>query len=339
MTAFLLQRLGQTVLVLVGVSVIVFALIHVTPGDPVDVIFAGENITEEQKDAYREQLGLDRPLPVQYAEFAAAAATGDLGTSIRQQVPVTRLIAAALPATIELTLAALLVAIAVAVPIAIVSGIRPGSVWDRSGSVGALFGISMPSFWLGIMLILLFSVNLRWLPPTGRLDLDTGLEIVTGLAVIDAVLTGNLVGLQSALVHLVLPAITLGTAIAATIARVLRSGLLEASGQDYVDALRARGLPSPRVVRHMLRNALPPTVTVMGVRIGTLLGGAIVVEIIFSWPGLGRLIIDAIRARDYPTVQGAVLVMAVLFVLVNLVADLLNAWLDPRVRYGRKANA
>jgi ABC-type dipeptide/oligopeptide/nickel transport system permease component len=339
MTAFLLRRLGQTVLVLVGVSVIVFALIHITPGDPVDVIFAGENITDEQKDAYREQLGLHRPLPVQYADFALAAATGDLGTSIRQQVPVTRLIGAALPATIELTLAALLVAITVAVPIAIVSGMRPGSVWDRGGSVGALFGISMPSFWLGIMLILLFSVNLRWLPPTGRLEIGTGLEKVTGLAVIDAILTGNLVGLRSALVHLILPAVTLGTAIAATIARVLRSGLLEVRGQDYVDALRARGLASPLVVRHILRNALPPTVTVMGVRIGTLLGGAIIVEMVFSWPGLGRLIVDAIRARDYPTVQGAVLVMAVVFVLVNLVADLLYAWLDPRVRYGRKADA
>jgi ABC-type dipeptide/oligopeptide/nickel transport system permease component len=157
--------------------------------------------------------------------------------------------------------------------------------------------------------------------------------------VIDAVVTGNLTGLRSALVHLVLPAVTLGTAIAATIARVLRSGLLEVRGQDYVDALRARGLPSPRVVRHILRNALPPTVTVMGVRIGTLLGGAIIVEMVFSWPGLGRLIIDAIRARDYPTVQGAVLVMAVVFVLVNLIADLLYAWLDPRVRYGRKADA
>jgi ABC-type dipeptide/oligopeptide/nickel transport system permease component len=339
MTAFLLPRLGQTILVLVGVSIIVFGLIHFTPGDPVDVIFAGENISEAQKDEYRAQLGLDRPLPVQYVEFATAAARGDLGTSIRRQVPVTTLIGAALPATIELTLAALLVALVIAVPIAIVSGLRPGSVWDRSGSLGALFGISMPSFWLGIMLILLFSVTLRWLPPTGRLDIGTGLGRITGLAVLDAVLTGNTDGLRSALLHIALPAVTLGTAVAATIARVLRSGLLEVRGQDYVDALQARGLSASRVVRHMVRNALPPTITVLGVRIGTLLGGAIVVEMVFSWPGLGRLIVDAVRARDYPTVQGAVLVMAVVFVLVNLVADMLYAWLDPRVRAGRKASA
>lgn len=339
MTAFLLPRLGQTILVLVGVSIIVFGLIHFTPGDPVDVIFAGENISEAQKDEYRAQLGLDRPLPVQYVEFATAAARGDLGTSIRRQVPVTTLIGTALPATIELTLAALLVALVIAVPIAIVSGLRPGSVWDRSGSLGALFGISMPSFWLGIMLILLFSVTLRWLPPTGRLDIGTGLGRITGLAVLDAVLTGNTDGLRSALLHIALPAVTLGTAVAATIARVLRSGLLEVRGQDYVDALQARGLSASRVVRHMVRNALPPTITVLGVRIGTLLGGAIVVEMVFSWPGLGRLIVDAVRARDYPTVQGAVLVMAVVFVLVNLVADMLYAWLDPRVRAGRKASA
>lgn len=339
MTAFVLPRLGQTIIVLISVSVIVFALIHITPGDPVDVIFAGENITEAQKDEYRTQLGLDRPLPVQYAEFATAAARGDLGTSIRRQVPVTALIGAALPATIELTLVALLVAVVIAVPVAIVSGLRPGSVWDRTGSIGALFGISMPSFWLGIMLILIFSVTLRWLPPTGRLDIGLGLQKVTGLAIPDAIVTGNIAALRSALLHITLPALTLGTAIAATIARVLRSGLLEVRGQDYVDALQARGLSSPRVVRHMIRNALPPTVTVLGVRIGTLLGGAIVVEMVFSWPGLGRLIIDAIRARDYPTVQGAVLVMAVVFVLVNLVADFLYAWLDPRVRYGRKVSA
>jgi ABC-type dipeptide/oligopeptide/nickel transport system permease component len=252
---------------------------------------------------------------------------------------VSTLIGDTLPATLELTFAALLVALAIAVPVALVSALRQGSAWDRGGSVGALFGISMPSFWLGIMLILVFAVNLDLLPPTGRLDLGVGLTRITGVAVIDALLTANWEALRSVLVHLILPAVTLGTAIAATIARVLRSGLLEVKGQDYVEALRARGLSQASVIRHMLRNALPPTVTVLGVRIGTLLGGAIVVEVVFSWPGLGRLIVDSIRARDYPVVQGAVLTMAVVFALVNFVTDLLHGWLDPRVKLGRGAAA
>jgi ABC-type dipeptide/oligopeptide/nickel transport system permease component len=339
MTSFLLRRVSQTLIVLVSVSVIVFSLIHLTPGDPVDVIFAGENVSAEQKDAYRQQLGLDQPLPTQYAQFVGSAATGDLGRSIRRGTPVVSLIGSALPATIELTLAAVIIAVVIATPVALVAALRRGSWWDRSGSVGALFGISMPSFWLGIMLILVFAVRLSVLPPTGRLDHGLGLQRYTGMAVVDATLTGNWAALRSALLHLVLPAITLGTAIAATMMRVLRSGLLEVKNQDFVDALKARGLRFRTSVTHLLRNALPATVTVMGIRIGALLGGAIVVETVFSWPGLGRLIIDAIRARDYPVVQGAVLVMAVLFTLINLSADLINGWLDPRIRYGKKESA
>lgn len=339
MTSFLLRRVSQTLIVLVSVSVIVFSLIHLTPGDPVDVIFAGENVSAEQKDVYREQLGLDQPLPVQYAQFVGAAATGDLGRSIRRGTPVAGLIGSALPATLELTLAAVIIAVLIATPVALVAALRRGSWWDRSGSVGALFGISMPSFWLGIMLILVFAVRLGVLPPTGRLDHGLGLQRLSGMAVFDATVTGNWAALRSALLHLVLPAITLGTAITATMMRVLRSGLLEVKNQDFVDALKARGLQFRTTLVHLLRNALPATVTVMGIRIGALLGGAIVVETVFSWPGLGRLIVDAIRARDYPVVQGAVLVMAVLFTLINLSADLINGWLDPRIRHGRKETA
>lgn len=337
MLLFVLRRLGQTALVLAGVSLIVFSLIHLTPGDAVDAMFAGENVTAAQKAAFRHQIGLDQPLAEQYASFAGGAVRGDLGTSIRRGTPVGSLIGAALPATVELTLAALLVAILVGVPVAIVSALRQGSSWDRGGSLGALFGISMPSFWLGIMLILLLAVRLRLFPASGRLGLDTGLRTVTGFDLLDAGLQGNWSALTSALAHLALPALTLGTAIAATLARVLRSGLLEAKGQDYVEALSARGLASQRVVRHMLRNALPAAVTVMGVRVGTLLGGAIVVETVFAWPGVGRLTVEAIRDRDYPVVQGAVLVLAVLFTVVNLGTDLLHGWLDPRIRHGRVA--
>lgn len=337
MLQFLLRRLGQTVLVLAGVSIIVFSLVHLTPGDPVDALFAGEDVTAQQKQDFRVQLGLDRPLPQQYVSFAAGALQGDLGTSIRRGQPVSSMIAVTLPATVELTLVALLIAVLIAVPIAIVSALRQGSLWDRGGSVAALFGISMPSFWLGIMLILIFSVNVKLFPASGRLAIDTGLDKITGFVLVDSVLQGNWEALRSGLLHLALPAFALGAAIAATLARLLRSGLLEVQDQDYIEALRARGLSFSTVLRHMLRNALPATLTVMGVRIGTLLGGAIVVETVFSWPGVGRLIVDSIRSRDFPVVMGSVLVLAVMFVVVNLMTDLLHGWLDPRIKQGRSA--
>lgn len=332
MLAFIIRRLWQTVLVLFGVSIIVFSLIHITPGDAVDVMFAGENVSPEQRELYRQQLGLDQPLVQQYFNYMLGAVQGDLGTSIRRGTPVAGIIGSTIPATVELTLAALIVAIVIAIPIAVVSALRQGSVWDRGGSVLALFGISMPSFWLGIMLILIFGVALQWFPASGRLGSGTGLSQITGFVLIDALLQGNWAAFRSGLMHVALPAITLGTAITATLSRVLRSGLLEVKGQDYVDALRARGLDFRTVLRHMLRNALPATVIVMGVRIGSLLGGAIVVEVVFGWPGLGRLVVDAIQNRDFPLVQGSVLVLAVLFVLVNLITDIVQAWLDPRIK-------
>lgn len=332
MLAFILRRLWQTVLVLFGVSIIVFSLIHITPGDAVDVMFAGENVSPEQRELYRQQLGLDQPLVQQYLNYMLGAVQGDLGTSIRRGTSVAGIITATIPATVELTLAALLVAIVIAVPVAVVSALRQGSIWDRGGSVLALFGISMPSFWLGIMLILIFGVGLQWFPASGRIASGTGLTQITGFVLVDALLQGNWAAFRSGLLHVALPAVTLGTAITATLSRVLRSGLLEVKGQDYVDALRARGLDFATVLRHMLRNALPATVIVMGVRIGSLLGGAIVIEVVFGWPGLGRLVVDAIQNRDFPLVQGAVLVLAVLFVLVNLLTDIVQAWLDPRIK-------
>lgn len=332
MLTFILRRLGQTVLVLIGVSIIVFSLVHLTPGDAVDTMFEGENVSAEQREAYRAQLGLDRSLPEQYVNYAVGAVQGDLGTSVRRGVPVLGMVMAVVPATVELTLAALVVAVIIAVPVAVVSALRQGSAWDRGGSVLALFGISVPSFWLGVMLILIFSVHLQVLPSGGRLGLGTGLSQITGFVTLDALLQGNWDALLSALRHLALPALTLGTAIAATLTRVLRSSLLEVKGQDYVEALRARGLSFRTVLRHMVRNALPASVIVMGVRIGSLLGGAIIIEVVFSWPGIGRLVVEAIQARDFPVVQGAVLILALMFVLVNLATDILQAWLDPRVK-------
>ncbi|MGH9243464.1 MAG: ABC transporter permease [Acidimicrobiales bacterium] len=336
MTGVLARRLAQTLLVLVAVAGFSFLLLHLTPGDPVDAMLAGENVSAEEKEALRHQLGLDRPLAAQFVDYATDAARGDLGTSIRRREAVGGMVADALPATIELVVASLLVAVVVAVPAALISAARPHGPADRAASATALLGISMPSFWLGILLILLFAVRLRWLPPTGRISDDLALQRVTGFGVIDALLAGDLAALRSILAHLALPAITLGTAIAATLARVLRSSLLEVRDQEFMEALEARGTGVRSRSRHLLRNALPPVITVMGVRIGALLGGAIVVETVFSWPGAGRLIVEAIRARDYPVVQGAVLVMALLFVAVNLLTDVLHAWLDPRLRLGKK---
>lgn len=325
----------QTVLVLLIVSVIVFLLMHLTPGDPVNRIFGEQNVSPEQKDEVRRALGLDKPVPLQYFAFLRSAVTGDLGTSIFHGVPVLELIRPALLATVELTVASVLVAVVIGVPIAIVSALRQNTAVDRAGSAAALFGISMPSFWLGIMLILLFSVRLHLLPTGAQTALGQEVAPVTGLLVIDTLLRGNLTAFGSAVQHLVLPSITLGTALSATVVRVLRAGLIEAKNADFVDALRSRGVSHTTVIRHMLRNALPPTITMMGVKIGSLLGGAIVIEMVFSWPGLGRLIVDAIQARDYPLVQGGVLVMAVLFVMVNLCADVIHGVLDPRIRQGK----
>jgi ABC-type dipeptide/oligopeptide/nickel transport system permease component len=233
---------------------------------------------------------------------------------------------------VELTLAALLVAILIAVPLALVAARRPGTLWDQGGTVASLFGISMPSFWLGIMLILVFAVKLNILPASGVVDPGSDVPVRTGFSLVDALLAGDPNAFGDALLHLLLPAITLGAAVAATIARVLRSSLIEVGGQEHVEALHARGLRASSIIRHLLRNALPATVVVVGVRIGALLGGAIIVETVFSWPGMGWLIVQSIGQRDYPVVQGAVLTIAVLVALVNFATDLLHAWLDPRVQ-------
>lgn len=316
---------------------IVFLLIHLAPGDPISNLYGELNVDAGQRAAMADKLGLSDPLWLQYFNYAGGALRGDLGVSIFQQQSVTSLIVPALTATVELTIASLLVAIVIGVPIAIVSALKQNSVYDRGSSVLALFGISMPSFWLGIVCILVFSVHLHWLPSDGRLDTSQVIHGYTGFVTLDAVLSGNWSGLASAVKHLILPALTLGMAITATVTRVLRSSLVQIKNQEFVEALRARGLSEVSVVRHMLRNALPPTVIMVGVKIGALLGGAIVVEVVFSWPGLGRLIVTAITARDYPLISGGVLVMAILFVLVNLATDLIHGALDPRIRQGKKA--
>jgi peptide/nickel transport system permease protein len=268
----------------------------------------------------------------QLALFLGGLARGDMGNSFSRQQPVAKLIGDRLPATIELALGAMFFALIIAFPIGIISAVRQNSMVDRVSMGTAFLGISMPSFWLGIVLIMLFSVQLRWLPVQGRIDYDAGLQTVTGFYVLDSILTRNMAALKSSIEHLILPSIALGAGVAAIVARVLRSSLLEALRSDYVKLARAKGASENRVVmKHALRNALIPTVTVVGLQVGVLLGGNMIIETVFGWPGLGRLVVDAIFNRDFPLVQGAVLVYAITFIVANLAVDVMYTFLNPKI--------
>ncbi|MDP9436633.1 MAG: ABC transporter permease [Actinomycetota bacterium] len=313
MARFVLRRLVQAAAVLVGVSVIVFALVHLVPGDPIRTSL-GTRFDQQTYEALRERAGFDRPLPVQYVTWAAGAVTGDLGVSFRTGQPVTGTLLERLPATLSLALAALAVALLVAVPLGVASAVRRGSRLDGAATVVSQLGVSVPDFWMAILLILLFSGTLGWLPPSGYTPL----------------LEDPLAWAQ----HIVLPAVTVGLVSGAILTRFVRSSVLDALGQDYTRTARSKGLPERTVVRrHVLRNAVVPVLTVTGIQLASLLGGIIVIEVIFAWPGLGRLTLDAVTARDYPVMQGAVLLVAALFLLVNLLVDLLYAVVDPRIRY------
>lgn len=341
MIRFVLQRAAQTVIVLLGVTVLVFAVLRIIPGDPVALVFTGDdedgvaNAAEARRE-YAERLGLDRPLPVQYAAFLSEAARGDLGQSLRRNTDVSALVGQALPLTVELTAAGMVIAIVVALPVAVLGALRQNTWWDRGGSAFALIGMSLPSFWQGIMLIMLFAVTFPLLPASGVIDVGVNVRRITGMPIFDSLVTGNWEGLASSIRHLVLPAITLGTGVAAGFTRILRSSLLEVKYQDFIDAYRARGLGKHRIVAHMIRNALPTTVVIFGMRLGTLLGGTLVIETVFAYPGMGWLLINSIYQRDYPVVQGTVLVMTIIVVLANFASDLLHGWLDPRVKVGAK---
>ena len=299
-------------LALLGVSIVVFALIHLVPGDPVRVAL-GTRFDQDLYDALRERAGLDRPLIEQYFTWLGNAITGDLGVSFRNGQPVTTLILERLPATITLALAALLVALVVALPAGIISAIRSGSSLDYTVSAASQVGISMPDFWAGVMYILLFSLTLGWLPSSGFAPFGDG--AVEWLR------------------HLILPALTIGLISGSIITRFVRSAVLEAMNQDYVLTARAKGLTEWQVVRrHVLPNAWIPIVTIVGLQLGFLLGGVVVVELIFAWPGLGRLALVAVKDRDFTVLQGAVLYIAFMFLAINLIVDIIYARLDPRVR-------
>jgi peptide/nickel transport system permease protein len=311
MTRFILRRLAQSVVVLVGVTLVVFLLLQLVPGDPVRLAL-GTRYDQATYDALRARSGLDRPLVVQYFSYIAHAVGGDLGVSFRSGRPVTGLVLERLPATLSLAITAVALSLLVAFPLGVLSGIRSGSAVDHAARVFSQFGVSVPDFWMGIMGILLFSGVLGWLPPSGYVSLT---ESPSGWAS-----------------HVLLPAATIGLVTASILTRYIRSAVLEVLSEDYIRTAEGKGLRRRVVVlRHVLRNALIPVVTVVAVQLASLLGGVIVVEVLFAWPGIGRLTYDSVQARDYPVLQGAVLFVAALFLLINLLVDVLYARLDPRI--------
>jgi peptide/nickel transport system permease protein len=333
MLRYFIKRVMTVIPVLLGVSILVFGFIRLIPGDPA-VTMLGERATPENIARVREQLGLNKPIYEQYLIYAANALHGNLGYSILRQEPVTQQIIYRFPATIELTLGAIFVAIIVGIPAGIISAIRRGSWFDTFSMLLALTGVSMPIFWLGLMLIFLFAVVLHVLPTGARLDTSTEFTGITNLYLLDSILKGDPKIFFEALRHLSLPAIALGTIPMAIIARMTRSAMLEVLGQDYIRTAHAKGLRERVVViRHALRNALLPVITVVGLQVGFLLSGAILTETVFSWPGIGRWLVDAIYTRDYPIVQGITLFIAIIFVVVNLTVDVLYAWVDPRIKF------
>ena len=307
-------------------------MVRAIPGDPAQIML-GQTATQAQVAEVRDRLGLDEPLPVQYLLFVKDAVRGDLGDSIVTGRPVTAELLERLPATFELTAFAMIIAILVGMPVGVISAVRQYSLLDKVASTTALTGISMPIFWLAMILIVIFGVNLELLPFPGRLGPTTAITSITGLVLVDSLLTLNFAGFWDGLLHLIMPAIALGTIPMAVIMRMTRSSMLEVMGEDYVRTARAKGVVPWRVVfKHSLRNAMLPTVTVIGLLVGLLMGGSIITETIFSWPGVGQITYESIGRRDYAMIQGVVLYGAVLFVLVNLAVDVLYAVLDPRVR-------
>ncbi len=313
MRRFVLRRVGEAAIVLVGVSVLVFSIIHLVPGDPVRLAL-GTRFDQDTYDALRERAGLDEPLVQQYLEWAGDALRGDLGVSFRSGETVTSLIAERLPATVSLALGAIVVALLIALPLGLVSALRPRSAVDYVATVVSQAGISIPDFWLAIMAILFFAASLEWLPSGGYTPLsEDPWEWFR---------------------HLILPAVTVGVVSGSVLTRFVRSSAIEALGQDYTRTADAKGLPARLVLRrHVLRNALVPVVTVAGIQLAYLLSGVVVIEVVFTWKGLGLLALQAVKDRDYPVLQGAVLLFAVVFLVVNLVVDLLYAVIDPRISH------
>ncbi|GJD50881.1 Dipeptide transport system permease protein DppB [Methylobacterium crusticola] len=336
MLRFLLTRAALVIPTFLGITLVAFFLIRLVPGDPIETMAGERGIDPARHAALRTAYGFDRPVLVQYAIYLERLAHGDLGRSISTQEPVAGEFASLFPATVELGVCAILFALALGLPAGILAAVRRNSIFDHGVMGLSLTGYSMPIFWWGLLLILLFSVKLGWTPVSGRIDVQYFIEPVTGFLLIDSLLADEAGAFGSAVAHLVLPAIVLGTVPLAVIARMTRSAMLEVLGEDYIRTARAKGLPAFRVVAlHALRNALIPVVTVIGLQVGVLFTGAILTETIFSWPGIGKWLIEAIGRRDYPVLQGGILLIGAVVMGVNLAVDLTYGLVNPRIRHTR----
>jgi dipeptide transport system permease protein len=334
MLRFLASRQLLLIPTFIGISIVSFGFIRMLPGDPV-LLMAGErSLTPERHAELLRQFGFDRPIWQQYLGYLYDLLRGDLGTSLKTKIPVFQEFMTLFPATVELSLVAILFAVIFGIPAGVLAAVRRGSLYDQAVMGTALIGFSMPIFWWGLLLIILFSVTLQLTPVSGRIALTYFFPPVTGFMLIDSLLSGQAGAFKSAVRHLILPTVVLGTIPLGVIARQTRSAMLEVLGDDYVRTARAKGLSNLRVVAvHALRNALIPVITTIGLQVGTLLAGAILTETIFSWPGIGKWMIDSISRRDYPAVQGGLLLIAGVVMLVNLIVDLLYGLTDPRIRH------
>src|SRR5215468_12198306 len=336
MLRFATQRVLLIIPTFLGAALLTFTLIHLIPGDPIQMLLGEKVIDPERHAALLHQIGLDRPLYIQFLDYVWHVLQGDLGKSIVTKNTVLVDFFTLFPATLELASCAMVFAIVLAIPAGVLAAEKRGSVYDHALMGAALTGYSMPIFWWGLLLILLFSIGLGWTPVSGRIDLDYYFDEGTGFMLYDSLVSDQEGAFASAVSHLILPSIVLGTIPLAVIARMTRSAMLEVLGEDYVRTARAKGLANLRVVGvHALRNALIPVVTVIGLQVGTLMGGAILTETIFSWPGVGKWLVGSIFSRDYPAVQGGVLLVATLIIFVNLLVDLAYGLLNPRIRHRR----
>lgn len=334
MISYLLRKLSVVIPTFFGVTLVAFIFIRLLPGDPV-LLMAGERgMTEERHAQLMIQFGYDKPIIVQYGKYLVNLFSGDFGTSIITKKPILEEFATLFPATVELSLCAIFLAILFGLPAGMIAATKRGSAFDHTVMTGALAGYSMPIFWWGLLLIIFFSGILGWTPVSGRMSLFYYFEPVTGFMLIDSLLSGQRGAFQSAVSHLILPSIVLGTIPLAVIARQTRSAMLEVLSEDYVRTAKAKGLGPGRVIGlHALRNALIPVITVIGLQVGVLFAGAILTETIFSWPGIGKWMVDSIFRRDYPAVQGGLLLIAAIVMIVNLVVDLLYGLINPQIRH------
>lgn len=330
---YIVKRVFYSLPTLIGSSILVFLMIHLIPGDPAQVMLYPRG-TPEQIAALRETLGLNDPIVIQYINWFKDAIMLDFGNSISTGEPVLTEITRRFFATFELALLALIIAISVGIPLGVLAAIKKNSIIDYMAITFSLGGVSIPVFWLGLMVIFLFAATLGWLPVSGRITLTSGMEVVTGIYLLDALLIGNLRAFWDALRHLILPAVTLSTIPLALVVRITRSSMLEVLNEDYMKTAKAKGIPNRLVIfRHAMKNALIPVLTVIGIQVGTLMGGAILTETIFSWPGLGTLIVSSMHERDFPVIQGVVALAVLIMIVVNIIVDLLYVYLDPRIKY------